>query len=249
VYGNKPSNFEIKRSTQTGCVNGKTVVVVNDTLYYLSANGVMRYDGGYSSNVSAALGNLIADWGTFQSVSASANKNKYVLFREGTKEFFEYDPQLNIWHKQKITEFSGNISYAWRDDDGMWLISTENEAWEPYPGLTPEAIQYYVEFADFTEDVSKAPAYGANFKGLGKIQIRMALGANSTATVEIKFDEGDWETVQQFTTQIDKRSFYLPITPRRCDHFCLRISGAGDFTLWSLARESYKGSALKGGSL
>ena len=42
-----------------------------------------------------------------------------------------------------------------------------------------------------------------------------------------------------------KRSFYLPIIPRRSDHFRIRFSGTGGWRLYSLVRESYSGSELK----
>jgi len=63
--------------------------------------------------------------------------------------------------------------------------------------------------------------------------------------VKMRFDsEGDWLTVKVFQTDNVKKSFYLPIIPRRSDHFRIRIEGEGRFELWSLARENYKGSAL-----
>ena len=41
-----------------------------------------------------------------------------------------------------------------------------------------------------------------------------------------------------------KRSFYLPIVPRRCDHFRIRMTGSGGCRLYSLVREVYTGSEL-----
>ena len=43
---------------------------------------------------------------------------------------------------------------------------------------------------------------------------------------------------------ICRRSFVLPIIPRRSDHFRIRLSGRGAWKLWSLVRESYIGSDL-----
>ena len=56
--------------------------------------------------------------------------------------------------------------------------------------------------------------------------------------------DGVWRTVKEFTTENIKRSFYLPIIPRRSDYFRIRFAGHGDFELYSLSRENYKGSAL-----
>jgi hypothetical protein len=49
--------------------------------------------------------------------------------------------------------------------------------------------------------------------------------------------------VKELTTT-RKRSYYLPVVPRRCDHFRLKIEAEGDWRLYSLVRESYSGSEL-----
>ena len=257
VYGNRPSNFEVMGSAATGCVNGRTLAIANETLFYLSRAGIMSYKGGYPSPVSDTLGDIITG---SHNAAAISDGFKYLFWYDGADEYLELDARRGMWHRQKIAE---PISYGARYNSRAGLIlyvpaKTEGgvttpahwDLWAVQTGGTTETIEYFVEFADFTEDVSKAPQYGANEKGTGKVQLRMALAANSTATVKIRFDSmGEWETVRVFNTQETKRSFYLPIIPRRSDHFRIRIEGEGRFELWSLSRESYKGSALRGGSL
>ena len=98
-----------------------------------------------------------------------------------------------------------------------------------------------VEFADFTEDEP-------NVKGLGKLQLRVKLGAGSTMTVKIRYDsEVEDYTVSTVVGDGRKQSYYLPIVPRRCDHYRLRLEGVGQFQLQSLVREYYVGSEIRPG--
>ena len=60
------------------------------------------------------------------------------------------------------------------------------------------------------------------------------------AEVEIPYPEGDAKNL--FLRDDKKRSYYLPIIPRRCDHFRIRMSGQGECRLYSLVREVYTGS-------
>ena len=242
VYGNRPSNFEVMGSASTGCVNGRTLAVANETLFYLSRIGIMAYNGGFPTCISNQLGDLIT--GSFDA-DAFSDGGKYDFWYSGGSEFYEYDPQRGMWHRQKIDEWDGEIRYACKYNSRTAFVSTEDELWAVQTNGEEERIPYFVEFADFTEDQSKYPAYGANKKGTSKIQLRMALGTCSSAVVKMRFDsEGDWLTVKVFQTDNVKKSFYLPIIPRRSDHFRIRIEGEGRFELWSLARENYKGSAL-----
>ena len=43
----------------------------------------------------------------------------------------------------------------------------------------------------------------------------------------------------------EKRSYYLPIIPRRGDHYRMKIVGKGGCRIYSLVREYYSGSELK----
>ena len=62
--------------------------------------------------------------------------------------------------------------------------------------------------------------------------------------IDMQFDsDGVWRTAKTLQTEV-KRSYYLPIIPRRCDHFRIRMTGTGGCRLYSLVREVYNGSEL-----
>ena len=70
----------------------------------------------------------------------------------------------------------------------------------------------------------------------------MELEEGASVMVEMQFDsDGTWHKVRTLEATV-KRSFYLPIVPRRSDHFRIRIRGTGSWKLYSLVRESYSGS-------
>ena len=63
--------------------------------------------------------------------------------------------------------------------------------------------------------------------------------------MEIQFDsDGVWRPVDKLAAT-EKRSFLLPIIPRRCDHYRVRLSGSGGWRVYSMSREHYAGSDLK----
>ena len=51
------------------------------------------------------------------------------------------------------------------------------------------------------------------------------------------------QKVKELKTTV-KRSFYLPVVPRRADHVRLKLEGEGMWRLYSLTREAYSGSEL-----
>ena len=83
-------------------------------------------------------------------------------------------------------------------------------------GSTAEtAVSWSYETNDITDGVDK--------KEIKKLLLRAELQTGATLKLEIKYDSGaTWTTVSNLTAAV-KKSYYLPVLPRRCDHFRLRM--------------------------
>lgn len=246
VYGSKPGNFQVMGSASLGVETGsdKSLAIAGETLFYLSRAGIVAYSGGIPQSIAAPFGTERYK----NAVGGSDGVKYYVSMQDagGAYTLFVFDTRRNLWHREDATQAVG---FGW--DGELYMLTAAGDlnvignVRETPAGATQEAaVQSFVEFADFYESSRYSTARGANKKGTGKIQIRMELDANSSATVYIKFDsEESWTEVASVTTSV-KRSWYLPIIPRRSDHFRIKIAGTGDWKLYSLSRESYFGSEL-----
>lgn len=242
VYGSLPSNFQVMESATMGLAEGshKSLAVAGEILFYLSRSGIVAYSGGIPQCVGAALGR-----GRFRDAVAGSDGLKYYVSmtgEDGERWLYVYDTQRGIWHKedrQDIMGFAywdGNL-YFLNSAGEIWITSTPAEAVED---VTPEAdIPWIAEFADFTEGEP-------NKKGVGKLQIRLELDEGAEVSVYLQFDsDGVWRPVRTLKCEDPKRSYVLPIVPRRCDHYRLKLAGTGGCRIYSLAREVYAGSELK----
>lgn len=240
IYGEKPSNFQ---TTETIALGEKTAcdsaVVVGNVLYYLSTAGVMAYTGGTPSLIHRALGTDVMSRGT-----AGTDGLKYYLYARwgATERLFVFDPRYNVWQTENVPLY-GVQGFAWWDETLVMLM--DNEVWfEGYNPLsvspvevTKETLTSYAEFGDFIEG-------DTNSKTTTKLLLRFMLGTDATLNVKISFDGGAWEDAKTLSGT-DKRSEYLPIVPRRCDHYRIKLTGAGEWALLSMTRESASGSQLK----
>ena len=92
-----------------------------------------------------------------------------------------------------------------------------------------EKYQSLLETGDF---VSASP----DCKRLLRVQLRLEAEAGAHITAAAQYDsDGVWHTLASITAGT-KRSFTLPVLPRRCDHVRLRLTGTGAWRLWSLTR-------------
>lgn len=242
VYGSTPSNYSIVSSASIGVADGSggSLAIAGETLFYLSRSGIMAYSGGIPQPISQAFGTE-----HYRNAVAGSNGLKYfVSMQDGDGEWglFVFDTQTGLWHKEDQTQ----VTHFANCDGNLYMLNAAGEVWTVgRPNHIPDgaeleaAFDWMVEFADFTEE-------DPNKKSAGKMQLRMELEDDAVAAIDIQFDsDGNWRRVREIYDDEVKRSWCLPIIPRRCDYYRLRITGTGGCRIYSLAREYSQSSELK----
>lgn len=236
VYGDRPSNYQVMGSASLGVRAGchGSLAIAGEVLFYLSRIGVVAYSGGVPQSVAEAFGGeRYAD-----AVAGSDGVKYYISMRDGAGEvhLFVYDTSRGIWHREDGLEAvgfgMGGELHCLGADGRMWLIGRVREA--PADTVREGAVEWMAEWADFIEE-------SASKKHIAKLLLRMELGDGTEVRISMRFDGGEWEEIAVMAAE-KKRSYYLPIIPRRCDHFALRLDGIGEFRLHSLVREIARGS-------
>lgn len=239
VYGDKPSNFQVMGSATLGVEKGSHMspAIAGETLFYLSRAGIVAYSGGIPQSIADAFGT-----DRYRNAVGGSDGVKYYVSMQGADgwDLFVYDTRTSMWHREdslEVVGFGWNSELYFLDATGkLWLNG--NTRTVPEGAVSEGPVDSVAEFGDFVEA-------DPNKKGIAKLQLRMELDAGASVTVWMRFDSvGEWESVSALTTTV-KRSFYLPIIPRRADHFKIKLTGTGGWKLYSLVREVYSGSELK----
>ena len=164
---------------------------------------------------------------------SSAYSNKTHITASVMKRMFIAGGKMLEVNKAQVDAL--NVFPVPDGDTGTNMSLTMMSAVKEINQLTSTSM---AEFADFVEN-------SPNKKGTGKLQMRVELDAGAEVKIEMQFDsDGVWRLVDKLEATV-KRSFYLPIIPRRSDHYQIRLTGTGDWKLYSLVRENYNGSELK----
>jgi hypothetical protein len=241
IFGDLPSNFQSIPTAALGLQAGsdKSLVVVSESLFYQSYAGIVQYDGGLPILIDAPFGGE-----RFNNGVAGGDGIKYYITmtnNQGVTRLYVYDTQLALWHiEDNMNAYAFAVQgvnlYALEEGGGIWIMGNVFEP--PGAALRELDFDYFAEFGDFYPG-------NANTSQTSKILIRYELRPGSTMTVKIRYNSmGGWLTVKTLS-DVDKRSQYLPVIPHRCDHFRLRIEGTGELQIYSLALESYIGTANK----
>lgn len=242
VYGDKPSNFQLVGSATLGVSKGssRSFAVAGEVLYYLSPSGICAYTGGIPQSIAAPFG-----MSRFRNAVGGSDGRKYYVSMEdenGVWSLFLYDTEKRIWIREEehlqVLYFGSERELTFLDTGGrIWLCPNAADVPEDAEKEDVSKLCSFVEFGDFTYS-------SPDKKGISKLQVRLEAQEGSTVTVLIRYDSsGDWEEVKALQAE-KKQSFYLPIIPRRCDHFRLKFKAVGPWKLYSLSAEVYAGSAL-----
>ena len=242
VYGTFPSNFQIQTTTCRGVQKGsaRSMAIVNEVLYYKSRGGVCAYDGSLPAEISAAFGEE-----SYSDAVGGGHRNKYYISQKdsgGVWHLFVYDTRLSVWHREDNTHAEAWCSCR----DEMYYIDAADKKIRTVLGSgTKEtaAVPWKVETGTIVAltSSSKYPDRIANKKYVGRMLIRMALDPGATMQVYIQYDSGGWEKLWSMTGK-NLRTFAFPVRPHRCDHFRLKLTGAGGAKIYSITKTLEQGS-------
>ena len=236
VYGNYPANFQIQttacRGVQKGC--GKSLAIVNETLFYKARSGVCAYDGSLPVEMSSVMGGE-----RYENAVAGAHGNKYYISMQDTDKIFHlfvYDTNKGMWHKEDNLQADAFCSC--RDD--LYCIDHETKKIITMLGSGEKDIEPVAWMAETGEIGISSP----DMKYISRLTMRMSMAVGAEVAFYAQYDLSDvWEPL--FTlVGTSLRSFSLPIRPKRCDYMRLRIEGIGDVKIYSITKTIEQGSEL-----
>lgn len=234
IYGKYPSNYELIASPAQGVMAGShaSLAVAGSTLFYLSRTGPCAYTGSQPVDLSAPFGETQYSAG----VGGSDGERYFLSMKDSSNAWhlFHYTARLGLWIREDNTHA---VAFAYLS--GLYCMSTGGTFLVDSPNGNESSVTWEALFGDFTDQ-------DPNRKGVSKIQIRLELEANSQCQVWMSYDDASYgeSPIWSTTTAENKRSYYLPIVPRRCDHYRIKLTGYGQVRLYSLAREQYSGSEI-----
>ena len=236
VYGNYPANFQIQttvcRGVQRGCE--KSLAIVNEIIYYKARHAICAYDGSLPVEVSAQLGEK-----RYSNAVAGAHGNKYYISMEDTEgkyHLFVYDTAKGMWHREDNLQavcFCSCREELYCIDQGSKKIITMLGSGTADADKVAWMVQTGIMGTDMPD-----------MKYISRLTVRMSMEIGAKVRFLVQYDSmGGWEQVGAMGSS-SLRSMSIPIKPRRCDHFRLRIEGTGDARIYSITKTVEQGSDI-----
>ena len=244
LYGSKPADFQLTSLRCRGVAKNaaRSLCVLNETLYYLSPDGVMAWDGSIPVKVSGALD--ASRLAHAQNAVGGALDGRYYLHVSrdggGQARLLVYDTERGLWSEEDVCSWdmasTGGQLYLW-DGQALWAADPDRELdWKSTDGVEKK-IRFEVTTGDIGLD-------GAEDRYLSRLTLRLDAVCSSTVEVSVSYDGGSWEPAADITAEKPHCSYDLSFAPRRHGTLRLRLKGTGQITLRSIAKTM---AAARGG--
>lgn len=215
------------RGVQEG--SERSLVMVNELLYYKSESGVCTYDGSFPQEISSALGGV-----RYRNAVGGTLGNRYYISMQGEDDMwnlFVYDAKSGIW----VREDEVQVKWFAKHSNKLYFIGADNFLYCTEGGT--KRVPWMVE--------SGAIGYAtAKKKQLSRLSLRMQMEVGSHASLFVEYDSsGVWKFVTNMSGKGTK-SFTYPIRPCRCDHFRFRLVGEGACKIFGITKSYTEGSDI-----
>jgi len=222
------------RGVQKG--SHKSLCVVGESLYYKAENEVCVWQGGFPVSVSAALGERHYS----EARAGAVGGCYYISMRddEGGWHLFVYDTRLRLWQREDGLKA---LCFATKDSE-LWCIDEEHSELNRLVIASGEAAWQSASPVEWTAQTGIQDFETANRKYLSRLSLNIGMAAGSSIALYLRYDsEGDWHKAGELELKA-RGTALLPLRPRRCHHFELKIEGRGDATLYSITGMYEEGS-------
>ena len=226
LYGDNATDYGWQRISNIGCLDNKSIVEVNEYLYFLGTKGGYRYGSGIPELISYNLNETYTS-----GVAGGDNRYYYIsLYNSSEYNLYVYDTWTKIW----MMEDTSNITdYAFLNGY-LYALASDNKIYVYNLGSETVTMTLYSKF--FTEDTTRK-------KGHTQLDFRVDLESGTTLAVYVKYDNAASALVKTYTTN-DYSTFHIPLLIKRCDHFQVQMVMVGRGKIYAMERTFYLGSKV-----
>lgn len=248
VYISSYGAHQIRDYDITGVKEGcnKSLCVVDGVLYYVGKFGVYAYTGTAPERISDALGRETDHYHMFDAVADGADGKVYFGVYDGAlNALYTYDARRGIWHEESVISEDGTVNMSVGSvtayKNGIVMVLERAEGNEFLGLVGSESGQR--ESAVIWRCTSGLIGYtDAEQKYISRFDLRLYLAQGASMKVYIEYDSSGTFEQQAELSGTGTGSVVIPVRPRRCDHFRIRMSGVGQMALYSFQKIYKRGS-------
>ncbi len=236
LTGYTPGDFALYSYNVDGLDTGseRSLVVINEVLYYKGKNGIFAYTGGIPTLISGNFGDMMPLY--FDAVAGTDGVSYYIALGndDDMVRLFCYNTRLNLWTLEEIT--GDRITDFVRTPTGLYAADDNGRVYKMNALDDASDLEWMVQFVPFYETIEGKKTYS-------RLLMRAELPRGSYMIIEVRGDDGPWCEAGKIVGA-NKGIIPIRLPIARCDKFEIRLRGKGEFVLHDILREYHVGSEV-----
>lgn len=221
LYGDDADSFDINKLADFGCVNRLAVCEVGGVLYFLSKEGVVRYDGSSISLISDAICDVSTD--NSKAVLGGGRSTLYVKIVGKKNEcIYTYNTEKELWAREGL--FAGTDSAFYNGKlyftDGYCVYKMDTS----YEDEPTDNDGNYFYWEAVTQDIHLDTP---RKKLASKLNIYIKRAIAGRVEVGISYDNGGFQTLGSFFTE-GGRTICIPLPHTNSEKIRIKVYGWGE---------------------
>lgn len=256
VLGLLPSEFQVTAFPARGVEKGayKTVVSLNERIFYKNSEGIMLYDGNFPVNISQSLS---AE--RYFAHAAGGIDGKYIVSMTdsiGNRGLFCFDTATGLWHREDdrfCTEFvfqrNGSLIFAGENENGCHFFVSSFEHNKNKTELLLSETPFSVSEE---KDVSWSAVTGRTGalsspekEKIRCLYITLSLGEDSFIEAAVTADENSEKEKIFFLDKATNGIVRIPVSIPPCVKSRLIFHGKGECTVHCIERRVRRSGEVK----
>ena len=232
LRGDKPSNFSLLEKDMPGVRTGcsRSVITIDQILYYVSMDGVYMYQGAFPNKISRQINGEITE-----AVACQQEHRLYLSCKlDGVQTLLVYDTLNKVWLKEDDTKFL----FCHYSGGKLHYVGSDYKLRDIY-GQEPETIHWMYESGDLQGN-------SIDMKYVSKLQLIIHLPVDSEVFIYTKCDDDPMWDRKGHIRSTKQKTYTFPLVPRRCSKYRLKLEGKGQMKILGIVIEHMQGSELNG---
>lgn len=222
VAGEYPSVFAVYTDNFEGVHKGshKSLVIMNEILYFKGRSGVYAYSGGQPVLLSHKLG----EDKYFDACAGADGMRYYISMKDaqGAWHLFSFEQVHGIWLREDDSDatdfaYEGGVLYM-ATAEGVFALNSETAE----ESITWEAVTAESYFGSFRQKFFKT------------LRLRCEMDKGADLTLRVSFDSGGFSMVKRIA-EAGRHILNIPVPDNRADSMQIRLEGSGKAVIKTLA--------------
>ncbi len=232
LYGKDPTQFELVKIADIGCINRFALGEVDGALYFVSKEGVMRYSGTVPVMISDSLCDVpLPKSENYQAALGGSGRTVYVRFwgRDGNS-LYTYNTETKLWSRED--DFAGICCVNY---EGRSFFASENALWELEKDYDEDPVGN--DGADFSWEVVTQDIhhYCPPEKRSSRLDFYIKQQKVARLDIYAAYDGGDFELLKSVISG-GNRVVSVCLNKREYQSIRIKICGTGEAQIHYISR-------------